>query len=330
MAETQFDVLGIGNAIVDVMAQVDDGFLSVNQIVKGGMTLIDRPRTLDLLARMGTTQEISGGSAANTMAGLACLGGRAAYIGKVHGDHLGHAFARDINAVGVTYRTPPATAGNPTACCLILVTPDGERSMNTFLGASIELGPEDIDAELVQGAKVVYLEGYLWDPPRAKDAFLEAARIARSAGRTLALSLSDSFCVDRHRQEFLELIDNHVDLLFANEAELKGLFRTDDFDRALAEIRGRTGLAAVTRGAAGAVAVTADGVASVPAEPVERVVDTTGAGDLFAAGFLRGYTQGLGLDACLQMGAIAAAEVISHVGARPVADLPALMAARNL
>lgn len=328
MTDTQFDVLGIGNAIVDVMAQVDDDFLALHQIAKGGMTLIDRPRAEALLARMGATQEVSGGSAANTMAGIASLGGRAAYIGKVHGDHLGHAFTRDINAIGVTYRTQPAQVGNPTACCLILVTPDAERSMNTFLGASIELGPEDVDAALVQAAKVIYLEGYLWDPPRAKDAFLEAARISQSAGRTLSLSLSDTFCVDRHRTEFLELIDNHVDLLFANELELKALFHTDDFDQAVAQVRGRAGVVAVTRGAAGALVVTPEAVHEIQAEPVGRVVDTTGAGDLFAAGFLYGYTHGRTLPHCARLGAIAAAEVISHVGARPQQPLGALIAGK--
>jgi len=330
MTTPQFDVLGIGNAIVDVMAQVDDAFLTAHQIAKGGMTLIDRPRALDLLAHMGATQEVSGGSAANTMAGLASLGGRAAYIGKVHGDHLGHAFARDIGAIGVTYRTPHATVGNPTACCLILVTPDAERSMNTFLGASIELGPEDIDADLVRDAKVIYLEGYLWDPPRAKDAFLEAARIGRSAGRTLSLSLSDTFCVDRHRTEFLELIDNHIDLLFANETELQALFETHDFDQAVAQVRGRAAVVVVTRGASGAVVATPDAVHEVEAAPVARVVDTTGAGDLFAAGFLYGYTHERTLPECARLGAFAAAEVISHVGARPQLNLADLMASKGL
>ena len=326
MTRADCDVIGICNAIVDVLSHADDDFLAANGIEKGAMTLIDAPRAEYLYGRMGPALEMSGGSAANTLVGLASFGGRAAYVGKVRADLLGEVFAHDIRAAGVRFATLPTTTGAPTARCLILVTPDAQRSMSTFLGASVELGPEDIVEADVTGAAVTYLEGYLWDPPRAKEAFRKAAAIAGRAGRKVALSLSDAFCVHRHRDEFLDLVAGPVDILFANEQEILALFGTPSFDDAVRTLAtGRT-LAVLTRGAGGAVVVAADGVHAVPALPVAAVVDTTGAGDLFAAGFLYGYTQGRPLPECARLGALAAAEIISHVGARPQASLAGLVA----
>ncbi|MEI8394881.1 MAG: adenosine kinase [Rhodospirillaceae bacterium] len=325
MTRTDCDVIGIGNAIVDVISQADDGFLAANGIEKGSMTLIDAARAEDLYGRMGPGTEISGGSAANTMAGIASLGGRAAYIGKVSADQLGAVFSHDIRAAGVSFNTPPAIGGAPTARCLILVTPDAQRSMNTFLGSCVDLGPEDIDDAAISGAQVTYLEGYLWDPPRAKAAFRKAATLAHQAGRKVALSLSDAFCVHRHREEFLELVTGSVDILFANETEILAQFQTDNFNEAVQAVRATRTLAVLTRGAAGAVVVAADAIHEVPSVPVGRVVDTTGAGDLFAAGFLYGFTRGQPLPECARFGAIAAAEIISHVGARPEVALAGLI-----
>ena len=330
MASAAFDVTGIGNAIVDVFAHTDDDFLADNGIEKGAMTLIDAVRAEELYGRMGPGVEVSGGSAGNTMAGLACLGGRGAYIGKVHNDQLGAVFRHDIRAAGVHFETDPLHGGAPTARCLILVTPDAQRSMNTYLGACVELGPEDIDETLVAGSQVTYLEGYLWDPPRAKEAFRKAAAIAHAAGRKVALSLSDSFCVHRHHAEFLDLVENQVDILFANEHEIGALYGTGRFEDALDAVRRLGKVAALTRSEKGAVVVSGGTAVEVPAEPVERVVDTTGAGDLYAAGFLYGVTRGLPPAQCGRLGAIAAAEIISHVGARPEADLVALVAARGV
>ncbi len=326
MADAKFDVLGIGNAIVDVLTQADDAFLAAEELPKGAMTLIDGARAEALYDDMGPATEVSGGSAANTLAGLASLGGRGAFIGKVRNDQLGGIFRHDIRAAGVAFETPPATDGPPTARCLIIVTPDAQRTMGTFLGACVELGPEDIDEALVASARVTYLEGYLWDPPRAKQAFVKAAEAAHGAGREVALSLSDPFCVDRHRADFRDLVDGHVDLLFANESEICALYEVEGFDQALQEIRGRCKLAALTRSEKGSVILTDGEIHVVDAEPVAHVVDTTGAGDLYAAGFLHGYTGGRGLYDCGRMGAIAAAEVISHYGARPEAALGALVA----
>jgi sugar/nucleoside kinase (ribokinase family) len=328
MLDALYEVVGIGNAIVDVVASADDAFLEAEAIAKGAMTLIDGPRAEALYGAMGPAIEVSGGSTANSLVGLAALGGRSAFIGKVRDDDLGRIFRHDIKAAGVEFDTPPATDGAPTARCLIFVTPDAQRSMGTMLGACTQLGPEDVDAGKIAAAQVTYLEGYLWDPPLAKEAFLKAARIAHEAGRQVALSLSDPFCVDRHREEFRHLVDGHVDLLFANEVEICSLYQVQTFDEALQAVRGRCSVAALTRSEKGAV-VLADGeVHVVDAEPVEKIVDTTGAGDLYAGGFLHGYTEGRNLYDCGRIGAIAAAEIISHYGARPEAPLAELVARR--
>ena len=328
MSDSPLDVVGIGNAIVDVLTQADEAFLVTHDLAKGTMTLIDSSRAVDLYAAMGPGLEVSGGSAANTMAGLASLGSNGAFIGKVRNDQLGGIFQHDIRAAGISFETPIATDGPPTARCLIFVTPDAQRTMNTFLGAAVELGPEDLDKAAIGRAKVTYMEGYLWDPPNAKAAFQAAARIAHEAGRKVSLTLSDPFCVERHRDSFLELIGGHVDILFANEAEICSLFQVEDFDRALQEVRGHCEVAALTRGAKGSV-VLADGeVHVVDAVPIDKVIDTTGAGDLYAAGFLHGYTRGKGLYDCGRIGALAAAEVLSHYGARPETALADLVAER--
>jgi sugar/nucleoside kinase (ribokinase family) len=317
------DVLGIGNAIVDVLSSAEDDALVAAGLRKGAMQLVDEKRSGELYGLMGPTTVVSGGSAANTMAGLASLGRAAAFIGKVKDDDAGREFAHDIRKAGVAFETPCAVDGAATARCLIFVTPDGQRTMNTFLGACQALGPDDIDDSLAASAKVLYMEGYLWDPPDAKSAFLKAAKISRTHGRKVALSLSDAFCVDRYRDEFLELIrGGAVDILFANESEAHALYQTADFDTALKELQRETGLlGVVTRSARGAVAVQGPSVIAAPAFPVETVVDTTGAGDLFAAGFLAAYTRDLPHDKSLALGALVAAEVISHVGARPQKDL---------
>lgn len=320
-----FDVLGIGNAIVDVIAHADDSFLTDRGIAKGGMTLIDADGATNLYGDMAPGIEMSGGSAANTIAGIAALGGRAAYIGKVRNDQLGEVFAHDIRATGVHYATPLAEAGPPTARCLILVTPDAQRSMNTFLGASQELGPDDVDDALVTAATVTYLEGYLWDPVHAKAAFRKAMDIAHGAGRQVAMTLSDSFCVDRYRDEFRDLVEHQIDILFANEDEIKSLYQVDDFDTALQAVRGKCDIVALTRSEKGSVILTGDEVHVIDAAPVEKVVDTTGAGDLFAAGFLYGITNGHDVTASARIGGRAAAEVISHMGARPETDLKTLL-----
>ncbi len=331
MAESGLDVVAIGNAIVDVVASAEEAFLAAEGVARGAMTLIDAPRAEELYARMGPDIEMSGGSAANSMVGLAGLGGRGAFIGKVADDQLGAIFRHDIRAAGVAFETPAAAAdggGLPTARCLVFVTPDAQRTLCTMLGACTELGPEDIDEAAVRAAKVTYLEGYLWDPPRAKQAFLKAAEVAHAAGREVALSLSDPFCVDRHRREFRDLVDGHVDILFANEMEIASLYQVEAFDEALQAVRGRCRLAVLTRSERGCVILAGDEVHVVDAEPAERVVDTTGAGDLFAGGFLYGYTQDRGVYDCGRIGAIAAAEVISHYGARPEISLADLVARR--
>jgi sugar/nucleoside kinase (ribokinase family) len=289
---------------------------------KGGMALIDEPRAESIYDAMGPAVEISGGSAANTIVGVAGFGARAAFVGKVKDDELGRAFAHDIRAAGATYTTPPASGGPSTARCYVLVTPDGERTMNTYLGAAQDLHPADIDADLVAASAVLYLEGYLWDPKNAKDAFLKGAKIAHEAGRTVALSLSDAFCVDRWRAEFLQLMRSRtVDLIFANEAELHSLYQTSDFDTAVAALRPDVSAAVVTRSEKGCIVLGPDGIEAVPAFPLERVVDTTGAGDLFAAGFLSGLARGADDRTCGRLGALAAAEVIGHLGARPETSL---------
>ena len=322
MPTTRYDVLGIGNAIVDVIARADEDFLLRHGMRKGTMALIDEARAQAIYDAMGPAVETSGGSAANTTVGLASLGARAAFVGKIKDDVLGRAFAHDIRAAGVAFGTAPAAAGASTGRCYVLVTPDGERTMNTFLGAAQDLHPNDLDAETIAASAVVYLEGYLWDPKNAKDAFLKAAKIAHDSGRKVALSLSDAFCVDRWRDEFLQLMRSRtVDLIFANEAELHSLYQTSDFDAAVRALRGDIDIAVVTRSEKGCLVVGPDGTEAVPAFPVERVVDTTGAGDLFAAGFLSGLARGADDRTCGRLGALAAAEVIGHLGARPETSL---------
>ena len=330
MTSAKYDVLGIGNAIFDVLVKVEDDFLRAHGMVKGGMALIDEPRAAAIYAAMGPATEMSGGSAANTIVGLAGFGARAAYVGKVKDDAIGKLYAHDIRAASVAFDTEAATGGPATGCSYILVTPDGERTMNTYLGAAQELTPDDIDAAQVAASAIVYLEGYLWDPKDAKAAFLKAAQIAHGAGRQVALTLSDAFCVGRYRDEFLQLMrSGTVDLIFANEAELTSLYQTD-FDAALAQLRDDIKLGVVTRSAEGCVVATPDGVTAVPAFAVSNLVDTTGAGDLFAAGFLFGLVRNAGYETAGRLGALAAAEVIQHIGARPQASLRALAAEEGL
>ncbi len=324
MSEQSYDVCGIGNAIVDVLASAKDAFLDEQKLAKGTMSLIDGQRAEALYRLMGPGREVSGGSAANSMVGLASLGGSAAFIGKVRNDQLGGIFAHDIRASGVDFPTHPAEEGPPTARCLILVTPDGQRTMNTYLGACVGLGPSDIHADTVQGSKVTYLEGYLFDPPAAKEAFHKASELAHDAGRKTALTLSDPFCVERHRADFRHLIEGHIDLLFANEAEITSLAETDDVAAAIASLEGKVDLAVITRSEKGAIILAGNERVEVKAFPVPRVVDTTGAGDLFAAGFLAGYTKGKSYRDCGRLGALAASEIISHFGARPEVDLSEL------
>ena len=324
MSTGELDVLGVGNAIVDVLALTGDEFLAQHGLIKGSMRLIDETEAHSLYTAMAPARETSGGSAANTIAGVASLGGKPAYIGRIRRDQLGEIFCHDLRAIGVHLAVCAAPSGPPTARCLILVTPDAERTLNTYLGACVDLGPEDIDTELVRRSKITYLEGYLWDRPRAKEAFLRAARLAGAAGRQVALSLSDSFCVDRHRDSFLELVRHHVDILFANEAEIKSLYQTDSFEAAVQHARAQTGLVVLTRGAKGSVLISGNEQVEIAAEPLSRVVDTTGAGDLYAAGVLFGVTHGYSLAESGRRGAIAAAEVIGHYGARPETQLAAL------
>ncbi|HEY8579354.1 MAG TPA: adenosine kinase [Beijerinckiaceae bacterium] len=331
MSQARFDVLGLGNAIVDVIARAEDDFLAREGLNKGAMMLIDEARAASLYAGMGPGTIVSGGSAANTIVGVASFGARAAFIGKVRDDEAGRAFAHDIRAVGVDFRTPFASDGPATARCLVLVTPDGERTMNTYLGACQQLGPEDVDAGLVRDSEITYLEGYLWDPPAAKEAFVKASEIAHGAGRRVALTLSDTFCVDRYRPEFLQLIrEGTVDILFANQHELKSLYETSDLETAIAAVRDEAKLAVVTCSEHGSIVVSREATRSVPAHPIERLVDTTGAGDLFAAGFLAGLARGADHVDCARLGALAAAEVIQHVGARPQRNLAELAAESGL
>jgi sugar/nucleoside kinase (ribokinase family) len=320
MQETRYDVVGIGNAIVDIFGHCDDAFLSKHDLAKGFMRLIDAQEADRLYGLMGPAMERSGGSAANTIAGLASFGGKGAFIGRVADDQFGKVFWHDIRASGVAFETAPATGGLPTAVCLILVTPDGERTMNTFLGASTELGPAEVDAAMIAAAKVTYLEGYLFDKPEAKEAFHAAAAIAAKAGRKTALSLSDAFCVDRHRADFRKLVKSEIDILFANEKEITALYEVNSFDEAAAAVRGECEIAVLTRSESGSVIVTQKETVQVRPTRVEKVIDATGAGDLYAAGFLYGYTRNLKLVDCGRLGSLAAAEVISHLGARP--ELP--------
>jgi sugar/nucleoside kinase (ribokinase family) len=325
MTDAKYDVLGIGNAIFDVLVKTDEAFLAAHGMNKGGMALIDEPRAVSIYRDMGPATEMSGGSAANTIVGIASFGARAAYVGKVKEDQIGRLYTHDIRAAGVAFDTRPASDGPATGCSYILVTDDGERTMNTYLGAAQELTPADIDAAQIAASKIVYLEGYLWDPQSAKEAFVKAATIAHDSGREVALTLSDAFCVDRYRGEFLELLRNGtVDLIFANEAELHSLYQTSDFDTALKQLRDDAKLGVVTRSEKGCVVASRAGVIAVPAFPVDRIVDTTGAGDLFAAGFLFGLVRGAGFENAGRLGALAAAEVIQHIGARPQVSLKEL------
>lgn len=317
-----YDVLCIGNAIVDIIAQCDEAFLADNGIIKGAMNLIDADRAELLYRRMGPAVEASGGSAGNTAAGIASFGGRAAYFGKVSRDHLGEIFTHDIQAQGVAFDTRPLVGTPPTARSMIFVTPDGERSMNTYLGACVELGPEDVEADKAAGAAVTYFEGYLWDPPRAKEAIRLTAQHAHAAGRQVSMSLSDSFCVDRYRGEFLDLMRSRtVDIIFANSHEIKSLYQTSSFDEALAQIRKDCRIAAVTRSEKGSVIVNGDDTFVIEATKISELVDTTGAGDLYAAGFLHGYTQGRDLKTCGDLGSLAAGLVIQQIGPRPRQNL---------
>ena len=330
MATAAFDVVGIGDAIVDVIAIRDESFLDEEQLAKGTMTLIDADRATRLTERIGEGVEASGGSAGNTMAAIASLGGKGAFIGKVRDDRLGRVYRRDMTGIGVHFDTPEATSGPGTGRCLIVVTADGQRTMATYLGAAIELGPDAVDERVIGAAQVTYLEGYLFDPPLAKEAFHRAARLAHAAGRKVALSLSDPFCVARHRDSFRELVDGAVDILFANEAEICSLYETQDFAAAAASVRGHVEIAALTRSEHGSVVFAGADAHTVAAAPVARVVDTTGAGDLYAAGFLFGLTNGRPLPTCGAIGSLCAAEIISHVGARPAVNLAGLLTQSGL
>lgn len=328
---TQYDVLCIGNAIVDIIARCDDAFLNDNAIIKGAMNLIDAERAEHLYARMGPAIEASGGSAGNTAAGIASFGGRAAFFGKVSADHLGTIYTHDIRAQGVAFDTAPLAGTPPTARSMIFVTPDGERSMNTYLGACVELGPEDVEADKAAGAKVTYFEGYLWDPPRAKEAIRLTADHAHRAGREVAMTLSDSFCVDRYRDEFLDLMRSRtVDIVFSNESELKALYQTSSFEAGLEAIAQDCRLAIVTRSEKGSVVLSGGKTEIVDAIAISELVDTTGAGDLYAAGFLYGYTSGRSLADCGKLGSLAAGLVIQQIGPRPMLSLKQAAQERGL
>lgn len=322
MTDKTYDVLAIGNAIVDIIGRCEDDFLVSENIVKGAMNLIDMNRAEHLYSVMGPATEASGGSAGNTAAGVASIGGEVAYIGKVADDHLGRVFRHDMHAIGGYFDTKPLVQGPTTARSMIFVTPDGERSMNTYLGACTELRADDIDPGLVQSSKVTYFEGYLWDPQNAKDAIREAARIAHASQRQVAMTLSDSFCVDRFRSEFLELMrSGTVDIVFANDAELKSLYETSDLASAITAVREDCTLTALTKGEAGSVVISRERTIEVDAYPIEELVDTTGAGDLYAAGFLFGLTHDMSFADCARLGGLAAAEVIQHIGPRPQVNL---------
>ena len=325
MTRPPIDVLGLGNSLVDIITQADDDFLLAENMQKGAMTLVEEDRAESLYARMGAATIMSGGSAANTIVGCGSFGVRSAYIGKVKADELGRAFTHDIRATGVEFSTPHAAGGPATGRCMVFVTPDGERTMNTYLGASQLLSPPDVDENLVRSARLIYLEGYMWDRPAAKSAFQKAARIAHEAGARVALTLSDSFCVDRFRDEFLDLMRAKlVDIVFANRSEAISLYQTSDFDSAIAALRAEGVLGVVTLSEHGSIAVRRDQTWTAPAFPVERVVDTTGAGDLFAAGYMAGLARDADPVICARLGALAAAEVIGHLGARPQTALKGL------
>ena len=327
MSEARFDVVGIGSAIVDVIAHAEDSFLSKHDVSKGTMHLWSEESQPDALYKdIGPAVEASGGSAANTMAGVASLGGKPAFIGKTKADQLGRIFARDIQSIGVHYETEPLSEGPATARCIILVTPDAQRTMFTYLGASGALSATDMNKDLIAASKILYIEGYQWDLPETKKAIVSACETAKRSGGKVALTLSDPFVVERHRNDLFDLVNQHVDIIFANEIEIKTLFRLNSFDEAVEAIEGRVEIAALTRGAEGAVTVTKDKLIQTPASPMGKIIDTTGAGDLYAAGFLFGYTRGDDLETCANIGALAAGEVISHLGARPEVSLKGLVA----
>ncbi len=324
MSSTRFDVVGIGNALVDVLSHEDDAFVVRTGVERGAMTMVDADRSNEIYAEMGPATEVSGGSAANTVAGIASFGGRAAYIGRVADDTFGKVFTHDLRSLGVHFDAPLATDGTPTGRCLIVVTPDAQRTMCTYLGVANQLDAASVDENLVRESEITYLEGYLWDEPSAKDAIRRAAAVAHDAGRRVAFTLSDPFCVDRHRDEFLGLVEQDIDILFANEHEITSLYQVETFDEVLPHVRSHCEIAALTRSALGSVIVTGDGVHVVDAEPAD-VVDTTGAGDMYAAGFLFGLTHGYGIADCGRLASAAAAEVISHLGARPEVRLAELL-----
>ncbi len=325
MADAKYDVLGVGNAIVDILASAEDSFIEAQGMPKGGMDLVDEARAHEIYDAMGPAVEASGGSAANTIAGIASFGGSTAFIGRVKDDEFGNIFEHDLKSLGVHFATPKAPDGVATARCLILVTPDAQRTMNTHLGACTELGPEDIDEELVAASAITYLEGYLFDPPRAKEAFRKAATLARQNGRKVALTLSDSFCVNRYHDEFLELIADHVDILFANDDEIEALYGDRDIAAAADKLASQVEIAAITLGAEGSLLVSGSERVKVPAAPIDELVDTTGAGDLYAAGVLFGLSRGMSLAEAGRHGSISAAEVIQHYGARPETSLAKLV-----
>ena len=327
---SQYDLVGIGNALVDVLARIDDAFLAAQDLPKGAMILVEADQSKQLYDQLGSAVEISGGSCGNTLAGFASLGGRGAYIGKVRNDQLGDIFRHDLRAMKVDFHTPSAADGPPTGRCLVMVSPDAQRTMCTYLGAANELTPDDVDPAVVQAAAVTYMEGYLFDRPAAKRAFFHAATQAHQAGRKVSLTLSDSFCVDRHRDEFLELIEHHIDILFANEAEITALYQVDGFDQAMQKARDHCEVACLTRSEKGSIVLSGEEIHVIDAEPVERVVDTTGAGDLYASGFLYGYTHGADLATCGRIASICAAEDISHYGARPETGLKDLIVAAGV
>ena len=325
MTDIKFDVVGIGNAIVDVLSNSEDSFLAKHNLIKGSMTIIDDNTAEKLYSFIDSGVEVSGGSAANTIACIASVGGSGAFVGKVCKDQLGNVFTDDIRRAGVYYETKPDADGDPTARCLIYVTPDAERTMQTFLGACTALSPDDIDERVIVSSKVIYLEGYLYDPPQAKAAFIKAAKVAKKAGRMVSFSLSDQFCVDRHRAEFLDFVNNYVDVLFANEDEINSLYQVDSFEEALENVRGACNIAAVTRGSRGSVIVSGEKTHFLVAEKVRDIIDTTGAGDSYAAGFLYGLTQGKDLEMCGRMGGILAADIIGDYGARSKNDLKVVL-----
>ncbi|MEN9540697.1 MAG: hypothetical protein RLZZ459_788 [Cyanobacteriota bacterium] len=321
MSTKAYDVVGIGNAIVDVLVQSDDDQLDAFGLTKGTMALVDEDQAERLYGSLGPGLETSGGSAANTLAGIAQLGGRAGFIGRVRNDQLGDIFAHDIRSVGARFETPAATAGPSTARCLILVTPDAQRTMCTYLGASVGLDPADLDLEMVAQARVLYLEGYLWDSDEAKRAFIAAAEVARAHGGEVALSLSDAFCVERHRDSFQELVDGHVDILFANEMEITSLYKANSFEEAAEQVRGRCRIAALTRSEQGSLILNGSGTHVVEPFSLGELVDTTGAGDLYAAGFLHAHCRGQSVEACGRLGSLCAGQVVTQLGPRPHGDL---------